>query len=367
MKILFITDSIGKGGKERRMLELIRNLTVSLKYQLILVTLSDRIDYNLVYELPIELIIVKRNFKKDPFIFFKLFKIIKKNSPDVIHSWGSMSNIYTLPIARILRIKFITSVIANASKNLSWRNKEYFRSKLVFPYADKITSNSFAGLNAYKAPLNKSICIYNGFDPKRSINLEEKEGVKQQLGIQNKTIIGMVAGFEERKDYLTLISAAKAVISLHPESVFVFIGDGKLKDSMVRAVPKEISQMIHFLGKIDNVESYINIFDIAILCTNTNVHQEGISNSIMEYMALGKPVIATEGGGTNEIIIDNETGFLIPPYNPSVLAAKINYLIEHPGLRTKLGENGRLRINQSFSIEKMCSQFYSLYDQLVEN
>jgi glycosyltransferase involved in cell wall biosynthesis len=366
MKILFITDSIGKGGKERRMLELIRNLTTSTNHEVVLVSLSDIIGYDYVFNLPIEFITLKRKFKKDPFIFLKLFKIIKKHSPQIIHSWGSMSNIYALPIAKLLKIKFITSVIANASKNLRYVDKEYFRAKIIFPFADKITSNSISGLKAYNAPVNKSICIYNGFDEQRLTAMKDKTSIRHQLGIGDESIIGMVAGFEERKDYSTLINAAKEVISQKPNSVFILIGDGKFKDAMMQKIPDELKQNIIFLGKIDNIESYINIFDIGVLCTNTNVHQEGISNSIMEYMALGKPVIATEGGGTNEIVIDKITGFLIPPYDPKILADKIVYLIENKQLSTKLGINGLNRVKDTFSIEKMCSQFYSLYDELIK-
>jgi glycosyltransferase involved in cell wall biosynthesis len=367
MKILFITDGIGKGGKERRMLELIKNLTTTTKHQIILVSLSDPVDYDLVFKLPIEFIRIKRKFKKDPFVFFKLFKIIKKYSPQIIHSWGSMSNIYSLPIAKLLRTKFITSVIADAFQNLSFRDKEYIRAKIIFPFADKITSNSISGLKAYKAPPNKSICIYNGFDQNRLSTLENGITIKQRLGIQDNVVIGMVAGFEERKDYSTLISAAKAVINLKPDSVFLLIGDGKLKQEMMQMVPDELNKGILFLGKIDNIESYINIFDIAILCTNTNVHQEGISNSIMEYMALGKPVIATEGGGTNEIVIDKITGFLVPAHDSKILTDKIVNLIENPQQGLTFGSNGRSRVNEFFSIDKMCSEFYSLYDQLIQS
>ncbi len=349
------------------MLELVKNITKTTHHQVVLVCLTDYIEYEYVYSLPITLHVIKRSVKKDISTFFKLFSLIKKEHPDLIHSWSSMSNIYTLPIAKLLNIRFITSVIADAPKNMTYRHKAYFRAKMVFPFADRVTSNSLAGLKAYKAPMKKSRCIYNGFDGNRITVLDDAAAIRQQLGIGNKKVIGMVAGFEPRKDYATMIDAACLVLAQYPNVVFLLIGDGGLRESMMRKVPEAHRKQILFLGKLGNVESYINFFDIGVLCTNTSVHQEGISNSILEYMALKKPVIATEGGGTNEIVVDGETGFLVPPHDASVLAGKMLLLLNYPELRQTLGSNSQKRVREVFSIEKMCNQFYSLYDELVKS
>ena len=84
------------------------------------------------------------------------------------------------------------------------------------------------------------------------------------------------------------------------------------------------------LGRQSDVESIINISNICVLTTNVKIHGEGISNSILEYMAMGKPVIASCGGGTNEIVEDAVTGFLISPLSPRELAEKIEILIDNP-------------------------------------
>ena len=105
----------------------------------------------------------------------------------------------------------------------------------------------------------------------------------------------------------------------------------------------------------------MNIFDIGVLLSNPDIHGEGISNSIMEYMALGKPVIASIGGGTSEIVLDGETGFLIEPKNPKQLAERIDYLLSNQTVAKKMGESGRKRIQQHFSLDKMVNETYNLY------
>jgi glycosyltransferase involved in cell wall biosynthesis len=103
--------------------------------------------------------------------------------------------------------------------------------------------------------------------------------------------------------------------------------------------------------------------DIGVLATFT----EGISNSVLEYMALGKPVVATSGGGTNEIVTDNETGFLVSPSNPKELADRLQVLLNDSKLCTKMGQSGKMRIHEIFSIEKMTGKYISEYKKLLSN
>ena len=307
-KILYIIDSLSAGGKERRLVELLKSITKeeeNLSIKLIL--LGDNIHYKEVYDLPIDIIILNRIIKKDPFIFFKIFKICYDWTPKLIHVWGSMPAIYATPISKLLHIKLINSMIVDAPLKINF--SKWIRSKLTLPFSDLVQSNSFSGLISYKY-YGKGIVIYNGFNMNRLNNLESSDLIRKKLKIKTKYIVGMVAGFREHKDYYSFISAAKLILSNRNDVTFVCIGDGKtLKKS------KELAgntKNILFLGKIDSILSYVNIFDIAVLLTNSDSHGEGISNSIMEYMSLKKPIIATEGGGTNEIIDDYKNGILIP-------------------------------------------------------
>lgn len=363
MKILIINDHIGKGGKERRMLELVKALANDKSYQIVLVLLSDLIEYRMVYDLPIKLIIINRKTRWDPLVFFRLQKVVKQHAPNIIHSWGSMSNLYSLPIAKIFKCKFITSVISNAPINPSLRNKEYWRFKLIYPFADAITSNSLAGLKAYKVRDEKGVCIYNGFDFERIAVLEDSCCLKKKLLVEHKIVVGMVATFDNRKDYPTLLKAAFKILAKHANVVFILIGDGLLRQQMMEMVPEEFKAGIKFLGKLDDVEKYINIFDIAVLSSPS----EGISNSILEYMALGKPVIATDGGGTKELVVDDVTGFLVPNSDVDTLEKKIIHLIEFPDKRKTLGLNGQQRVQQVFSLSKMYSQFSSIYSSVMRD
>ena len=122
-----------------------------------------------------------------------------------------------------------------------------------------------------------------------------------------------------------------------------------------------IYHRIIFTGRIKAVEDLIERFDICVLTTYT----EGISNAIIEYMVHSKPVIATKGGGTEEIIEDRNTGFLIPPEDPEALVYKIEYLLSNPLIAKEMGQRGRDVINKKFTMNKLLDRTIKMYDALL--
>jgi glycosyltransferase involved in cell wall biosynthesis len=251
-------------------------------------------------------------------------------------------------------------------KNFS--NPSWLRAKLSFPLSDVIIGNSNAGLAAYGASLKKSHCIYNGIDLSRFEHLKDKSALRKEIfGNPSSEIfvVGMVAAFEERKDYKTLI---KAAISLATKDCmrFVLVGNGKNLANIKRSIPAVLSDRIILTGKRSDVESIIQVFDVGILLTNTKVHGEGISNSIIEYMASAKPVIATRGGGTDEVVIDHETGYLIDPEDEGQLIEKIEMLMKDRVLMREMGKNGYRIVKSKFDLKIMMQNYISVYKELLK-
>lgn len=363
-----VIDALGKGGKERRMLELIKGLVQDSEYQIMLVSLTDIVEYEIVYKLPIEFALIKRRSRKDPRVAYKLYRIIKEFNPDIIHSWGSMASIFLLPAIWLTKKIFLNGIIADAPKNLGIFDRLYFRTKVSNAFADRIISNSKAGITSYKSPVNKTTCIYNGIDINRFSNLPAVQTMKEVFfpdAGRDMFIAGMVAAFEERKDYDTLVRAALTLVKQNEKINFLLVGNGADFARIKTAVPVNLQHRIVFAGKRSDVEAIINIFDVGILLTNSSIHGEGISNSILEYMALEKPVIATRGGGTDEAILDNETGYLIDNGRDDQLVNKIMLLMGSRELRTGLGKRGRQLITEQFNLANMTNQYIQVYNSLL--
>ena len=180
-------------------------------------------------------------------------------------------------------------------------------------------------------------------------------------------MVTMIGAFGDRKDYDSFIDAAKMICNKKRDIEFLAVGDGKNFARISRKIGSGFNGNIKLLGRQSDVESIINVSDICVLTTNAKVHGEGISNSILEYMALGKPVIASSGGGTNEIVEDSKTGFLISPLNAKELAEKIEIFLNDPLLGSKFGQAGQERIRTKFSIDHMVGEYISAYESALIN
>jgi len=212
MKILLCIDNLARGGRERRIVELIKGLLATKSFVISLVVFSDRVDYDEIFEMDLDVHLLPRIPKKDPRIFFKFFSLCKKAKPELIHSWGDMATIYAIPAAQLLHIKLYNGSVADAPKTPGWFNTEFRRKKITTPFSYKIIGNSIAGLAQYKIPVKKAVCIYNGFDFNRARNLKPAEEVRNELNITTKNLVGMVGAFHKRKDYTTFLAAAKLII-----------------------------------------------------------------------------------------------------------------------------------------------------------
>ena len=232
--------------------------------------------------------------------------------------------------------------------------------KITFHFSDIIIANSLAGLKTYRASPNKSKVISNGFDFIRINNLKNKSDLLNKLGINTRYTVAMIARFSKHKDYATYIRAANIILSYRYDVTFLCIGHGS-SEIYKDLVNQQNIGKIKFFTQQNDIESIMNICDIGLLMTDPKYHGEGIPNVLMEFMALEKPVIATVGGGTKELIIDGESGFLIPTKSPKLLAEKIKYLLDNSLIAEKLGTNGYNRIKQKFNIEKMVNNFVRIY------
>ncbi|MDN5203141.1 glycosyltransferase [Fulvivirgaceae bacterium BMA10] len=361
IKVVMVIDTLTGGGKERRLVELLKGLSTSnetITYALII--LSDIVSYKEVYELPGEVHTIQRNSSRDLSVFKKLYKICRVFDPDIIQAWESMAAMYSMPVSKFLGAKFINSSISHAPEYIKPFSKMWMRARFTFPFSSAIIANSKAGLDSYKAPYYKSYCFYNGFDYNRISELKDVQEVRNTLKITTKYVVGMVAEFSGKKDYATYIKAAQLILKNRNDVSFICVGKGATLEKMKALVKDENQERIIFVNWTDDVESVINSFDIGVLATYT----EGVSNAIMEYMVMGLPVVATDGGGTKEILLDQKTGYLVERSNISDLADKIESLLSNEQLAHEMGKAGKERIRQEFNLEKMTESYIELYKKL---
>ena len=361
-KILFILDSLRAGGRERRALELFEFLKKETDFVFQIVLIENIIHYDYVFDLNVPLIVLKeRKFKKDFSKFYPVLQIVKSFKPDLIHAWSGMAALYAIPAAKYYKIPLINSQVADSHEKRDRPMINNILLKINKQFSSIILSNSHAGMRAYGVKSNEGAVIHNGINMNRFRDLPEREDVKKQFCIQTPFSVIMVASFNKYKEYAPYFKSAKLICDRRDDVTFIAVGEGALTSEFNKEF--ENHDRILLFDKILHVEQLINVVDIGILLSTLHAG-EGISNTIMEYMALYKPVIATDAGGTPELVVNNQSGFLVKNDIDQIVQLII-LLLNAPELRIKMGENGRKIIEHNFTINRMGVQFIDVYKSLT--
>lgn len=363
MKIAMITDHLRGGGKERRMVELMKALTEQQScYEFVIIMMDGKEENDIAYKYILECNI--------PIIYMggmsrlsqmkKIYSICKNERVDLIHFWAPIIYGYFLtPIKCLLSVPIISSSITSARKQ---GGNKFWLCKPSYVLFDKILSNSYQALKINEVPEKKAICIYNGFDPSRSVIKTPVEEIRRRYDIQTRYVVSMAGEYSFRKDYPLFVRSASRVLDKQPDVVFIAMGSGD-STPYEALIPTHYKDRIRFVGRVTDVESVYNASDVVVLATTV----EGVSNAIMEGMALGKPIVSTKGPfvGTEEVVEDGKSGFLTEYHDDKSFADYILELLSDEMLRRQMGDRGREIVKEKFSIQQMIDGFAKVYNDYL--
>jgi glycosyltransferase involved in cell wall biosynthesis len=355
MRVLYYTDSLRLGGKERQLVELLKGLR-RRSIEVLLVCM-DRGEF---YEPDVQAIGVPlrylfRKMRWDPFVALGLYRMVVEFKPHIIHTNSMMSSAYALPVAKFFGVPLINGSIRNCFRYSSLRWKV---ERAVLSLSDFRIANSVAGLESrgFSPDCEKNFVVHNGFDLSRAEAADNSTATRQK-DTRDCAHVGMVAEFRADKDFRTFLLAARRVLSKRDDVVFVTVGDGETLAEM-RAMVADLGDKVRFLGRRKDIEHITSTFSVGVLASFT----EGISNSIMEYMAMAKPVVVTDCPGSRELVKDGDTGYLVAPQDAVALAEKIEHLLNHPEQAREMGRAGRRLIEQEFSLSGMVDSTIQVYE-----
>lgn len=363
MKILFLINQFAGGGRERRMVELVKGLNKVNGVEMHCIVCHNRVDYTDVMStrMTVETINECSRLKR----FRAIEGVIKAYQPDIVHSWvdtptemvclGYLKNKY--------QYKYIAGFVADGNRDslMSLRN---ICMRYTFRKADAVVSNSEAGVLAKKAPLNKGYVIYNGFDFNRiprNVNIKEKRKI---LGVNTRFLAVMCARVNQAKDWQSYLDLARLCHVNCVDITFLALGEGNML-SHYQKITKSTQSNVHFIGRRSDVEEILIASDFSFLFTNSRLHAEGVSNSILESMAVGTPVVATKGGGTPEIVDSGCNGFLVDEFDSQTAYKRLLQLIDDEELRRTFTENAIDTVRSKFDLSKMTADYLALYNKLL--
>ncbi|RMD87453.1 MAG: glycosyltransferase [Calditrichaeota bacterium] len=298
-------------------------------------------------------------------------RLIKENNIDIIQTFNIDSDIYGGILGKLCGVP----VIISSRRDLGVYRKR--RHLLLSKITNRFVTQFIAVCEAVAINLmerenvlaEKITTIYNGFDLKElsSINLEKVSTLRKQLNIGNNTfVIGNVSHFRPEKGYEIFFRAINEVRSYIPHLRVLAVGGGMkwLRYYQDQVHKMGLDEVVKFTGYVPQALDYISLMDI---CCLTPVSNEGFSNAILEQMALGKPIIATDVGGSREAIIDGESGIIIPPNDVDALVKAIIRLYNSEHLRRSLGSEAKKRLESHFRIEVMIKKMEDFYINLTTN
>jgi glycosyltransferase involved in cell wall biosynthesis len=375
MKILFLIQSLNRGGAERQLVLLAKGLEQQRHCVSVGFFYPGGSLENELQDTGVRVTTLNKRGRWDVFGFLlRLVRFVKQKNPDIVHGYLGIPNILTVLLKLLFPHIHVVWGIRASNMDLSrydwfWR-LSFFLERKLSRFADLIIVNSYAGME-YSAqngfPMEKMIVIPNGietanFSPQPTL----REKTRKEWGISNnETLIGLAARLDPKKDHITFLKAAAQVSRVRPDVRFVCVGRGdEIYYERLRHVSDEcgLSGRILWAGSRDDMPAVYNGLDILCL---SSAFGEGFPNVIGEAMACGVPCVVTDVGDSARIVGDN--GIVVPPGQPETLASGLlEMVVRIEKSKEVLANRLRRIIVEEFSVEKMIRLTEAALSDLLE-
>ena len=374
MKITYLIGSLGRGGAEGQLLELLRRLDRS-RWQPSLVLFdgvtgdraADLVDNVHALDIPSSghSKAWARGWKTAGAVA-RLTAHLRRAEPDVLHAFLPVSFVLAAPAARLARVPLLVG--SRRSLAACYRNERLLAGvdRVATRMCDFVIGNSRAVtaelVQLDGVPAERTATIYNGVDSDR-FQPGDKSFRHAQGWTDDNVVFGIVANFLPYKRHVDFIRAAGLIAAKAPQARFVMAGEdrGILPELRRQIADAGLESRFVIIPGTSEPEQLYPALD-AYICTSET---EGFSNVLLEAAACGLPLVATEIGGNPEIVVPGENGCLVPVAQPEQVAEAALALASNPDLRRRMGARSRKIVEQRFSPENMVRQHELLYERAL--
>lgn len=355
--ILYMIDSLHIGGTEMQLIQLIQHLDRH-RYTPHLCTLRESGPLLEALDIP-KLSLSLRSFMHPTTCrqVARLIKYVREHNIHIIQTFFQDPFL----LAALARPLTVAKLVGSFRDIGFWRTPlATYKMQLAYSCFTKFIANSkavknhFARVDGIKK--EKIEVIYNGINwaaiPTKAVSTTEKKA----------PVVGIVANCNRPvKRVDDFIRAAALVRCQWPEAQFVIVGDGHLRPQLEQLSRNcGLEESVSFTGSVTNPMELVRCFDVGVIASET----EGFSNAILEYMACGIPVVATDAGGNPELVKDGENGYLVQVGDVAKLAERIGELVKNKDSISRICENNIDKVKKEFSIDKMVGKHQTVYDEV---
>lgn len=313
-------------------------------------------------EIPVTL--VGKRGKADPTAYFRLKNVLRSLRPDIVHTWIFAANSYGRAAAASLGVPDIVG--SERCVDLWKTSRHFWIDRYLARRSQAITTNS-RGVQSFYASHGIDADLFriipNGIADSTAPPISRDEACRRMGVDPRRHLLIAVGRLWPQKRYRDLIWAAEMLGTMREDTTLVIIGDGPQRGELLRhrdAVSDD--RRIRFCGQRDDVAQLLPHFAAFWIGSA----YEGQSNSVMEAMRAGLPVIASDIPGNRDLVVPEETGFLVPLGDAAAFARETQHLLEHPDEGDAMGQAATARIKKEFSVQKMVDRHAGLYRQLTE-
>ena len=363
IKVVQVLATGGNGGAQESLFGLVTGLDRS-RYDVCVVALSNGSSVRRLQRSGIATMVIDE--PDDAIAVGALTAHLARIQPDILHNHMFRAEIVGTKAALALGAAgyprpYVLSTV-HSSRVRSAEDRDALRR--LTPFMDRLIAVSNAIVRKIEdegytgAPIS---LVYNGVDLDRYDHQEACCTLKEEYDMEpDAQIVGVVARLEPEKGHATLLEAWPAVLRACPNAYLLVVGEGSRCDALKQqAADLGIGHRVVFTGRREDVPAVTAALDVAVLPS----YREAQGLSVLEAMALSRPVVASNVGGIPEMIQDGITGLLVPPRDPQALAGAIVRLLEDHPLADTLGRAGHNLVHSRFCIEQMISSIADLYDE----
>lgn len=371
--IAHIIYQLGVGGLENGLVNLINHLPQD-RYRHVIICLKGYTDFSKrIKRSDVKVFDLNKQDGLNFSWYVSLYRLLRQLKPDIVHT-RNFSTLEGQIVATFARINArVHGEHGRDISDLEGKNRKYnLLRKAIRPLIHCFITVSKDLekwlINTIKVEPDHIKQIYNGvdnvrFSPKSVINSIE---IPTNFITDNTFVIGSVGRMAKVKDYLSLVHAFLLLIKQTPQAKdylrLLIVGDGESRAECLALLRQAgVENMAWLPGERADISELMQLFDVFVLPSIA----EGISNTILEAMSCGLPVIATNVGGNVELIIDSQTGKLVPSSNPAALATAIVEYYNHREMLIKHGQSARQLIEASFSMDNMVMGYLDVYDEVI--
>ena len=365
IKVVHLVEELTIGGLERVLTTIVSNLNKE-KYNVSVWCLREGGFFadKLVKE-GIEVKILHILSSRNPVSICRLYKLFRSHKFDIIHTHAYSAGTSGRMSAFLAGIPVIISHNHSVYDyyNTYYHFVEWFLSLItdrIICVSDII--NRFAN-ETQRINSKKLITIHNGIVSEHTVSEKRTSGLRKELGIPvDHSVICTIAHMEEHKGIKYLLESASLLLQSRNDVSFLVVGEGALKEKLkILCADLKIEENVIFAGERGDIPEILSLTDIFVLPSL----REGLPLTILEAMACGKPVIATNVGGIPEVVKDGVSGILISPKDPEALHSAMNELLGDREKMKKMGHNGKRVYSESFDSKTMIGKIEDLYDSLM--